>query len=191
MVDPFYGHNRDEATMVTNGGRVIDLLGDMQGIHIRDIAHHLSRINRYLGATEKAINVAQHSVLVSQLCGYKYGRFMTAGLLHDAHEAYTGDVGSPQKAAIRAFGKSWDQFEDRIKCRVRRHFGVSEDDSAEVRSMDRLAVQIEVAHAGGIKMANAFSRIGIPPKTVDNFKLLGPEESMMAFLAEAKLCGIY
>lgn len=62
-------------------------------IDIQDIAHHLALINRFVGALRHPVSVAQHSICVSRLVrawlGPDYGLY---GLLHDASEAYLGDV---------------------------------------------------------------------------------------------------
>jgi len=63
---------------------------------IRDIAFHLSNFNRYGGAV-RGFNVARHSVIVARLMMLFGGCPATqyAGLMHDAHEAYVGDVIHP------------------------------------------------------------------------------------------------
>lgn len=68
-------------------------------ICIEDIAHHLSLFCRYVGACPYHYSVAQHSLYVSELMARKHpGRMMAlAGLLHDASEAYLGDMASPVK----------------------------------------------------------------------------------------------
>jgi uncharacterized protein len=69
-------------------------------IMMLDIATHLSRIPRFLGATRDFYSVAQHSVLVSILL-QDYGPQTAAyGLLHDAHEAFMGDIPTPLKSHI-------------------------------------------------------------------------------------------
>jgi len=89
---------RRACAMRTVGGRWVDLLDpNPHDIAIEDIAYHLSRINRFTGAT--GYSVAQHSVLVSRLC-----RKALAGLLHDAHEAYLGDWSRPVQSALRVLG---------------------------------------------------------------------------------------
>lgn len=68
---------------------------------IRDIAHALSRLPRFLGHTRDFYSVAQHSLfVVDVLCdaGADEG-LQAAGLLHDAQEAYFGDVPTPLKWA--------------------------------------------------------------------------------------------
>lgn len=88
------------ATWITTAhGRSFDLLNPrVEDIYVDDIAHHLAEINRFTGAARRPYNVGQHSCLVARLLP---PRLRLAGLLHDGHEAYTGDWSSPLKVAIR------------------------------------------------------------------------------------------
>jgi len=88
--------NRHGPWMVTRSGlQYFFLCPDPSMITIGDIAHHLSRLNRFNGASERPYNVAQHSILVAQNVPPEYA---LCGLLHDAHEAYIGDLISPLSA---------------------------------------------------------------------------------------------
>jgi hypothetical protein len=53
----------------------------------------LAKNNRYVGRTAEPWSVAAHSVLVSRLCPHK--KEQAWGLLHDAHEAFIGDIITP------------------------------------------------------------------------------------------------
>lgn len=67
---------------------------DPNTVDIKDIAHALSLICRFTGHVKHHYSVAQHSVLVSRQLPQRL-RFQ--GLMHDAHEAYVGDVSAPLK----------------------------------------------------------------------------------------------
>jgi len=96
-----------EPWVETESGVAFDLLTPRaEDVRIEDIAGHLSKINRYAGATVGAsgYTVAQHSVHVSRILE-TWGAPLAVqreGLLHDAPEAYYGDVSSPVQRAMRA-----------------------------------------------------------------------------------------
>jgi hypothetical protein len=70
-------------------------------LDMEDIAWALSRINRFAGHTITLIpyNVADHSIFVKNMIYEDTGNALLAlyGLLHDAAEAYIGDIPSPVK----------------------------------------------------------------------------------------------
>lgn len=82
-------------------------------INLQDIAHHLTNIQRFGGALPFDIkySVAEHSI---NLCRYALDRYGdqslgAACLLHDASEAYLGDVVSPLKTLLKDYKKlEWD-----------------------------------------------------------------------------------
>lgn len=76
-------------------------------VDIEDLAWSLGRICRFSGHTSKFYSVAEHSILVAQYAlklrhpsPMERGVIFMAGLLHDAHEAYAGDLTSPMKVAL-------------------------------------------------------------------------------------------
>lgn len=95
-----------ESWIQTHTGRkVFPLWLKASDVCIEDIAHHLSHLCRFTGATKEFYSVAQHSVYVSLQCvdGLKNAddgeRNLLAlcGLLHDASEAYLIDLPRPLK----------------------------------------------------------------------------------------------
>lgn len=82
----------------TRKGLKFPLLKPVPGlIDVRDVAAHLAKLCRFTGACTSLYTVAQHAVLVSQLVPEEHARW---GLLHDAAEAYLGDLSAPLKGAL-------------------------------------------------------------------------------------------
>jgi hypothetical protein len=76
------------------GGRFYPLDPLPEEIFIEDIAHHLARLCRFNGAGQSFYSVAQHSCIVSSQVPAPDKLW---GLLHDAAEAYIGDMVGPIK----------------------------------------------------------------------------------------------
>lgn len=76
---------------------------------IRDIAHALSMICRFNGHIKSFYSVAEHSVYVSRIA--RQGMKLSA-LMHDAAEAYVGDMVSPLKHSLA--GDEYAKVEDNL-----------------------------------------------------------------------------
>ena len=87
--------------MRTFTGRMVNVADpDESTIHIDDIAHHLSIIGRWGGSAKRHYSVAEHSCWVSWIAEEICPGAGLHGLLHDAHEAYVGDIITPLKKLI-------------------------------------------------------------------------------------------
>ena len=114
----------DGPTMYTSTGRYVwPLRPDWFTPDITEIADHLSKINRFLGATRVPYSVAEHSVRVVELLPPE---LQLAGLLHDASEAYLGDMPSYLKRDPE-FGEPYRRAERRLSARIEKVFGVGLD----------------------------------------------------------------
>jgi hypothetical protein len=78
-------------------------------ICIEDIAHSLALTNRYNGMTRYPYSVAEHCVRMA-LCDDLPGHPL-AKLLHDAAEAYIGDIVKPFKAGLRYLEHGFEENE--------------------------------------------------------------------------------
>lgn len=105
-----------------------------------DLAHALGNLCRFGGHTRVHYSVAQHSLLVSDIVGRP---FRLAGLLHDAGEAYVGDVVGMLARRLPEFRA----VEHRILDAVATRFGVPrwQLDAPEVRHADSVALLTERA----------------------------------------------
>lgn len=103
-------------------------------VSIRDIAYALSRIVRFNGHGD-SISVAQHSVMVHDDLYTNHGAgagIALLGLLHDAHEAYTGDLPTPLKGLLPGVHEVQERIQDAIHERV---FGEPYQVSMAARAM--------------------------------------------------------
>ena len=83
---------------------------DPSQIDIIKIARSLSRQCRYVGHLRPGIehySVAQHCVLVSEIVPENLA---LCGLLHDAEEAWTGDIVTPMKRVFDSLAPDWRQI---------------------------------------------------------------------------------
>lgn len=84
----------------THSGRMLDLANPKpEDICLEDIAHHLARICRFGGSVNTFYSVASHSVYVARglEAANAPAACVRAGLMHDATEAYLGDMVSGLK----------------------------------------------------------------------------------------------
>lgn len=90
--------------IITATGLAFPLLTpEAHHVRLRDISRHLAKLNRFVGATRECYSVAQHSLHVAEwlAAGRAPPLLQLYGLLHDAHEAYTGDITRPMKLALK------------------------------------------------------------------------------------------
>lgn len=105
-----------------------------EDICIEDIAHGLAHVCRFGGHCKRFYSVAQHSVFVSYRC-----RNALQGLLHDATEAYLGDMVRPLKYSMPDYLVA----EERVWRAVCARFGLPLKLDADVKYADNVALMTE------------------------------------------------
>lgn len=113
-----------------------------EDVAIEDIAHALSLQCRFTGHLKNFYSVAQHSVLVSRLCT----RDALWGLLHDASEAYIGDMSAPLKHTSEM--SHFRIVEKHIMQVVIDRFNLDDEEPKTVRDADRRMLLTEARDMG-------------------------------------------
>lgn len=146
---------------------------------IETIAHALSNVCRFAGHSKVFYSVAQHSVLVSELVPKEQA---LAGLLHDAAEAFIGDVPSPLKGLLHEYR----EIEKRVEGVIFRRFGLPLELSEEVKCADKIALATErrdllVAGNGDV---NAWDILdGVTPLQDRYISALLPQQAKAMFMS--------
>jgi hypothetical protein len=101
--------------IITMSGVVFDIQKPTMGmINIIDISHSLALQCRYNGHIPGFYSVAEHSVKVMEwLVENGHEEHALHGLMHDASEAYIGDLVSPMKK-IPGFGQMFKAYEKEL-----------------------------------------------------------------------------
>lgn len=173
-------------TIKTYSGVWIDFSDPKPGmIRLFDIAHALSQVCRFGGQCDPFYSVAQHSLLVSDLVLEPHEAW---GLLHDASEAYIGDMVSPLKRLL----PSYREIEDRMMKAIAERFGLDPAMPGEVKIADRLALAIE----GRRLMQGRDDEYGVAEldpmmvRLAENFDVLTSHDAESRFLWKAKKLGL-
>jgi hypothetical protein len=144
-----------------------------------DIARALANQCRFGGHSRVFYSIAQHSVIVSELVEERTGdaEDAFAALMHDAAEAYLGDMPHPLKHRS-ALGEAFKAAEDRLDEEIRDRFHIK-CDVLEIKRVDRALLATE---------RRAFSAENWPWPELEGFEPLAieleawlPDEAADAF----------
>jgi hypothetical protein len=119
------------------------------------IGSTLAKINRFNGRTPQPWSVASHSVLVSYLVRLELAPW---ALLHDAHEAYLGDITFPAVELLKhagprsEIGEAITSTKGRLDRAIGKAWGVSvRSMSRDIRWADLIALQAEAKVLLGVE----------------------------------------
>jgi 5'-deoxynucleotidase YfbR-like HD superfamily hydrolase len=116
---------------------------DPEQLDAGDIARALANQCRFGGHCRAFYSVAQHSVIVSQLVEERGGdaEDAFAALMHDATEAYLGDMPHPLKHRS-PLGAAFREAEQRLEAVIRERFAIKAD-VPEIKRVDRALLATE------------------------------------------------
>lgn len=121
----------------TYSGSYINFLDFTENVYkIDDIAHALSNICRFTGHCKEFYSVAQHCVIASHNVPKEYA---LDALMHDAVEAYLGDVSSP----LKQFLPEYKRIEKELYADIAASFGFNERTPDVVKHIDLVMLATE------------------------------------------------
>lgn len=131
--------DRRQALRTSTGRLVWPLDPRVEDISITDIARALSQVCRFGGHTDQFYSVAQHSLNVSLAVPREVGLW---ALLHDASEAYLGDIPSPIKYTDTF--AAYREAEAQLQTLIFETFGLFGPMPEEVKAADRRLLAAEI-----------------------------------------------
>lgn len=128
--------------MTTRSGKIVRLMEvEASDIDIQDIAHSLGNLCRFNGHCSRFYSVAEHSLHVSEYF-FATGRsieIQLQALLHDAAEAYIGDIVHPLKTLLPEV----KVLEDRIHSAICEKFNIPSDLPETISVIDKRLASTE------------------------------------------------
>lgn len=160
----------------------------VEDICLEDIAHALSLMPRFNGHTKEFYSVAAHSLHVEEMarrklqgCGAYDPKALLACLLHDAAEAYVGDMVQPLKRSMDAY----KAVERRIEAVILEAFSITPEDVPEfLKNLDNIALMTEAYHLMPSK-GKSYSVPATPDLDWD-FKVYEPKDNEHAFIERCR-----
>jgi 5'-deoxynucleotidase YfbR-like HD superfamily hydrolase len=154
-----------------------------EDIEFDDIAHHLSMLCRFGGASRRFYSVAEHSVLVSHLVPH---HLALPALFHDSPETYLGDVIRP----VKMHCPEYKRLERRFASVIAQRLGLEIAELApEILDADVMALyheSVDLLHPA----LRADWKIIVPQELRNDLRQLGapeiqglaPDEAKKAFI---------
>lgn len=167
-------------TLTYTGQKFSFLDPERDTINIKDIAWALAHTPRWGGHTLEAYSVAQHSITVSYLVGQDGGWEgpQMYALLHDASEAYIGDLPSP----VKRFLPEYRAMESKIQYAINHRFNIHDPTGLWSEMTERADTDAFRWEARDLMIDGAGGCIQPPSEDFPRLTPLCPEYAYEAFL---------
>lgn len=165
-------------TILTHSGSYFNFLSPQDcPFTLDDIAHGLSNICRFGGQCDSFYSVAEHSVYVASLVP---DHLRWAALMHDAAEAFIGDMPKPLKELL----PDYKAVERRVEAAIAARFDLPAVMDPAIKHADRVMLRTEQHH---LMQNNDDWRWtdGVEPAPIAIF-CLSPEAAKRLFLDRAE-----
>lgn len=127
------------ARILSTRGRMIPL-GEPFAVDPREVAHALSHLCRFTGHARLFYSVAHHTYIMARRIPAMLPEQRLAALLHDAAEAYIGDVATPLKEVL----PDYRRIEAGVEAAVENTYDISfADHAAWLKPLDRVFCEVE------------------------------------------------
>lgn len=158
-----------------HSGEYFDFLNpEACSFKIEDIAWGLSNICRFNGHVKQFYSVAQHSVHVAQLLPR---HLQLQGLLHDAAEAFIGDVTKPLKELLPGY----KHIEQAVEAALTKAYGLPKNLDESVKLADIIMLRTEQRDIVGADADKWHWSEGVLPQE-RTISAWSPKDSYNAFL---------
>lgn len=181
---PLYDVDANEMTIAVNmaigplimlqSGAWFDILDPgSSAFTIEDIAHGLANTCRYAGQCRDFYSVAEHSLHVSNVC--EEGKL--EALLHDAAEAFIGDITRPLKQLL----PEYKRIEKTVERAVIDRFGLMTPAPAAIKDADLRVLAAEQAQIMAPSTSEWARSSGIYPAPI-RVEFMSPKVAKRTFL---------
>ncbi len=146
-------------TIMLASGKRFDLLDPASSeFDIEDIAHGLAHVCRYAGQCRRFYSVAEHSLLVSETVE----EFALEALMHDAAEAFIGDITRPLKQLL----PDYKAIELAIEQTISERFGLWPEAKSVIKEADLRVLAAEQRQIMAEGCADWADEAGIVPAEI-------------------------
>ncbi len=172
-------------TIKVAAGHYVNLVApDPASIEVQSIAAALSKVCRFGGHCPQFYSVAEHSIHATAMAASEGfgGDALVAVFLHDAAEAYIGDMVKPLKVTMPQYGEAEQRMEAAIEAAFGIEFGRFTD---TIKRFDRAMLKAEKVTMWP-EDTEKWAGFGEIEDREVKFQFWAPNEAEMQFLAMAR-----